>query len=239
MSNTFKCIIIDDEEVDRLTILSYARKYPFLDIAGIYSSAEEALLCDQIESVKILLCDILMPVKTGFYLRRELLNVPVCVFITAYSEFALESYDLAAFDFLIKPLNAERFELTMNRIKAYLEIRNDSIKLQSVLSQNTSGDCIFIKDGHDHIKINIADIVYLEALKDYTLLFTPEKKYYLLSSISSLLNQQKFQSFIRVHRSYAVQKQLIQKITYNNIMVKDIAIPVGRIYKDNLEIFKS
>lgn len=96
------------------------------------------------------------------------------------------------------------------------------------------GDTIFIKDGHQQIKLNLHEILYLEALKDYTRIITETKKYSVLSSIGNLLLEKPFQSFIRIHRSYAVQPNFITKIAPSQVYIKDQALPVGRTYKEVL-----
>jgi len=226
----YNCVIIDDEEIDRLTTLSFVRKYPQLNICGVCSSVEEALKIIETKEIDILFSDIDMPGVDGFEFRRRLMNVPVCVFITSFADMAAESFELSTLDFLVKPMKADRFERTVTRIDEYMEARQKA----ALYEHSLGGDTIFIKDGHTFIKVKLHDILYLEALKDYTLIFTTEKKYCVLSPISNLLKESNFRSFIRVHRSYAVQKHRISKISPNQLIINDIAIPIGRMYKDNL-----
>jgi two-component system LytT family response regulator len=230
-NHTYNCIILDDDDLDRLTIFSYARKYPFLNISGIFASANEALTTIDSEKVDIILSDIDMPGFTGLDFRRKLFNVPVCIFITSYPDNAVESFELAALDFLVKPLNVERFDSAIKRAVQYLELREKASTVDSHPGENT----IFIKDGYESIKVSLDDILYLEALKDYTRIATVAKNHYVLSPISNLLKEKKFQSFIRIHRSFAVSKQQIKKITPYEVLVNNISIPIGRSFKDNLK----
>lgn len=226
----YQCVIIDDNEIDRLTVLSFARKYPFLNISGSFSSAVEAFEKIQHKHIDVLLTDIDMPDLNGLDFRGQMMDIPVCIFITAYPDYAAESFDAEAFDFLVKPLKKERFDLCMTRLQNYFEIRHKA----SLFDYSLGGSTVFIKDGHDQIKINLHDIVYLEALKDYTRIVTTTKKHCVLSSIGNLLLESAFNSFVRIHRSYAVQRHYIDKITPQQVFIQDYTLPVGRSYKDFL-----
>ena len=224
----YSCVIVDDDEVDRLTTLSFAVKYPFLQIAGIYASAEEGLAALSQRPVQVLLLDIDLPGLDGLEFRRRMMEVPVCIFITAYSEHAVQSFEMAAFDFLEKPLTGDRFGLSMRRLQEYLEL----LKKASLFEISIGGDNVYIKDGHDQLKIKFHDILFLEALRDYTRIVTVDKEYCVISNIGNLLKEKPFESLLRIHRSYAVQRNFIQKITPRTVFVNDIELPIGRSYKD-------
>ncbi len=231
----FTCIIVDDNELDRLTIVSYVRRYPFIEISGVFESAAEALAFTQKHDLPdVAFLDIDMPGMSGLELREHLINIPACIFITSYPDFAIESFELSVFDFLIKPLKADRFEKAMVRLQDYLLVKQKAALLDFTLG----ADSLFIKDGHEHIKIQLHEVLYLEALKDYTSIVTVRKKYCVLSSLGNLLKEKTFQAFIRIHRSYAVQKHYINKITAKEVMINDILLPVGRSYKDLLDGIK-
>lgn len=103
-----------------------------------------------------------------------------------------------------------------------------------MLDDAMDGDTIFIKDGYDKIKIQLHEVIYLEALKDYTSIVTASKKHCVLSLLGNLLKEKSFETFIRIHRSYAVQKKYITKITASEVVVNNIVLPLGRSYKDAL-----
>ncbi|WDF48026.1 LytTR family DNA-binding domain-containing protein [Chryseobacterium sp. KACC 21268] len=227
-----KCIIVDDNEIDRLTVLSFAKRFPNLHILGTFSDSIEALKAIENQSVDILFLDIDMAELSGVGLRKKVKYVPACIFITSHPEFAVESFELEALDFIVKPLKFDRFDQTMRRITDFFEIRNKA----SLFEASIGGDVIYIKEGHEQIKVKLHEILYLEALKDYTLVVTSKKRHCVLSSIGLLLKEVSFQSFIRIHRSFAVQKQFINKInTHEIILNNNIAIPIGRSFKDNLK----
>jgi DNA-binding LytR/AlgR family response regulator len=234
IKRTYTCIIVDDDEIDRLSALSFCRRYPFLQVTGLYDNAEKALDAASKNPPDILLLDIDMEGMSGLELRSRLEHIPACIFITSYPDYALESFEKEALDFLVKPLQSNRFAKAMERLEQYLLIKHKS----ELLDYTLGGDTVFIKDGHDQIKIQLHEIVYLEALKDYTGIFTSNKKYCVLTTLGSLLEQNAFQMFVRIHRSYAVQKNFINKITASKVYVNSISLPVGRSYKDALDFLK-
>lgn len=234
MTKKYSCIIIDDDEIDRLTVVSFAKKFPILDILGVFESAEEAVPFIEKEKVDILFLDIDMPGLNGIEFRKKALEIPVCIFITAHPEHAVESFEIETLDFIVKPLKLDRFAQTVSRIEEFMEIKLKA----SLFEASIGGDTIYIKEGHEQTKVKLHEILYLEALKDYTLIITNKKRHCVLSSIGNLLKEDHFQSFIRIHRSFAVQKQFIQKINSSEIILNNnIAIPVGRSYKENLNLF--
>ncbi|WJS96057.1 LytTR family DNA-binding domain-containing protein [Flavobacterium johnsoniae] len=229
----YTCIIIDDDEIDRLTAVSYAKKFPVLDILGVFESAEDAVPFLEKEKIDILFLDIDMPGLNGIEFRKQALDIPVCVFITAHPEHAVESFQIETLDFIVKPLKLDRFTQTINRIEEFMEIKLKA----SLFEASIGGDTIYIKEGHEQTKVKLHEILYLEALKDYTLVVTDRKRHCVLSSIGNLLKEDHFQSFIRIHRSYAVQKQYVQKINSSEIILNNnTVIPIGRSYKENLNL---
>ncbi|WP_163400822.1 LytR/AlgR family response regulator transcription factor [Flavobacterium fluviatile] len=233
MMKKYSCIIVDDDEIDRLTVLSFAKKFPVLDILGVFDSAEEALPFIENQKVDILFLDIDMPGLSGIDFRKKALEIPVCIFITAHPEHAVESFQIETLDFIVKPLKLDRFTQTMKRIEEFMEIKLKA----SLFEASIGGDTIYIKEGHEQTKVKLHEILYLEALKDYTLIVTERKRHCVLSSIGNLLKENHFQSFIRIHRSFAVQKQFIQKMNSTEIILNNnVSIPVGRSYKDNLNL---
>ncbi len=228
---TFNCIIIDDDEIDRLTVVSFAKRFPLLTIKGVFENAEDALLFLEKEKIDILFLDIDMPSLNGLDFRKKTIEIPVCIYITAHPEHAVESFELDTLDFIVKPIKIDRFTQTVSKIEDYMEL-----KLKAQLFEATiGGDVIFIKEGHAETKVKLHDILYLEALKDYTKIVTSNKRHCVLTSIGNLLKEPYFQSFIRTHRSFAVQKQYIEKKMTNEILLHNgMLIPIGRSYKENL-----
>jgi len=229
----FDCIIVDDDEMDRLVVVSYAKRFSTLNIVGVFESAEKALIFLENNTIEVAFLDIELKGASGIELRQKALEIPVCVFISSHSESAAETYELQTLDFIVKPFKFPRFEQTVKRIDEFMEVRLKA----SLFESSIGGDTVYVKTGHDQIKVKLHEILYLEALKNYTILVTEGKRHCVLSNLGEILQEEKFSSFIRIHRSFAVQKQFIQKIGSQEIELKNnVSIPVGRSFKDNLNL---
>lgn len=227
----FKCIIIDDDEIDRLTVVSFAKRFLNLKIVGVFENAENALPILEKEKIDILFLDIDMPSLNGLEFRKKAMKIPICIYITSHPEHAVESFELDTLDFIVKPIKIDRFTQTMSKIEDYLELKHKAQLFETTIG----GDVIYIKEGYTETKLKLHDILYLEALKDYTKIVTTTKKHCVLTSIGNLLKEPHFQSFIRIHRSFAVQKQYIDKKMPNELLLNNgVLIPIGRSYKENL-----
>ncbi|HRG18501.1 MAG TPA: LytTR family DNA-binding domain-containing protein [Flavobacterium lutivivi] len=226
----FNCLIVDDDEVARLKVVSIVRNFPIFNIIGNFSSAIAAFSVSEKEPIDVLFLDIDMPTLSGLELRKKLMNIPVCVFITSHPEHAAESFELETLDFIVKPLREERFAQTVSRIEEFMEI-----KQKAVLYETSFGDdFIYIKDGYEKVKVKLHDILYIEALKDYCILVTSYKRYCVFSSIGNLIKESHFSHFIRIHRSYAVQKQFVEKVSANEItLFNNTKLPIGNAFKSN------
>lgn len=234
MTTQYTTFIIDDDEIDRLSIQHHVKKYPFLKITGIFENAETALVAAGKSLPDIVFLDVDMPGMSGLELRRQLSSIPACIFITSYPDYAVESFELAALDFIVKPIKSDRFAKTAGRIIEFFTIREKA----KLLDHTLGADSIMIKDGYAQVKLQLHQVLYLEALKDYTSIVTTTGKHSVLASIGNLLKEPGFQSFIRIHKSYAVQKNFIEKIKAQEVYLNNITLPVGRAYKDALTALK-
>lgn len=229
----FNCIIVDDDEIDLLMVVSFVKRFPQFNLVGAFQNGEDALHVVENEKIDVIFLDIDMPTINGLDFRKKAMEVPVCVYITAYPEHAVESFELETLDFIIKPLKFDRFSAMVSRVDEFLEI-----KLKADLFEaSIGGDVIYIKEGHEQTKVKLHNVLYLEALKDYTLIVTENKRHCVLISIGNLLKEEHFHSFVRIHRSFAIQKQFIQNISSQEIKLKNnVIIPIGRSYKNNLSL---
>jgi DNA-binding LytR/AlgR family response regulator len=230
---SYNCIIVDDDEVARLKVVSMAKRFPTLHIVGYFSSAEAAIPVIEKEHIDIVFLDIQMSKMNGLTLRKKIRAVPVCVFITSHPEHAVESFEMDTLDFIVKPLLFDRFAQTMRRIEEFMELKRKAILFESSYGEDT----IYVKQGYEQTKIKLYDVLYIEALKDFTMLVTHQKRHCVSNGIGSLLKETHFQSFVRVHRSYAVQKHYVQKIGSNDItLMNNVIIPIGSSYKENVNL---
>lgn len=229
----FNCIIVDDDEVARLKVVSIARKFPVFNIIGHYSSPVAAFSVAEKGKIDVVFLDIDMPTLSGLELRKKLMNIPVCVFITSHPEHAAESFELETLDFIVKPLREERFAQTVSRIEEFMEIKHKA----DLYEASFGDDFIYIKDGYEKVKVKLHDIMYVEALKDYCILVTVHKRYCVFSGIGNLLKEEHFKKFVRIHRSYAVQKQFVEKVRSNDVvLINQTKLPVGNVFKSNVTL---
>ena len=224
----YSCIVVDDDEIDRRTVMALLKFHPFVQVTGNFDNAEAALQAATIQKPDILFLDVDMPGMNGLQLREKLIDIPVCIFITAFPEYAVESFEMEALDFLVKPISALRFSKTMDRIQTWLALH----KKASLLDHTLGADAVFIREGYEHIKIQMHEIQYLEALKDYTAVITKKRKYMVATPMGSLVKEKPFEQFIRIHRSYAIPRHFIKSLSSEEVELEDATrLPVGRTYK--------
>ena len=231
LPTTLTCLVADDYEIDRLTVVAHLRKFPFIQISGVYDNAFKALEHLQKEPVDLLFLDIDMPGLSGLELRNRFMAIRACIFITGYPDYAVEAFDSSALDFLIKPITGDRFGKAIQRVRDYFDLRQKADLFEHSLGQDT----IFIKEGHEKTKVKLHDILYLEALRDYTTVVTPQKKYHVLTTLGNLLNEGEVRSFIRIHRSFAVQRHYVRKLDTHNVYLDNFSLPLGKAYRTDIE----
>lgn len=226
-----KCIIVDDNEIDRLTVLSHVKNCDKFQLLNAFESgllAKEFLLTTKPD---VIFLDIDMPDINGIELRKLAHEIPACVFITSHPEHAVESFDLDTLDFIVKPITKERFFSTVEKLENFFDIREKA----QLYENSIGGNFIEIKEGYTTVKVKLHEIIYLEALKDYTFIFTVNKRHCILKSIGNVLKTKEFSDFIRIHRSFAIRKEYITKVSSLEIELNEqIKLPIGRNFKDNI-----
>lgn len=224
------CIIIDDNELDRITVEAYVEKYPFIKLCGSFANPVECLEVIQAKNIQLLFLDIDMPIINGLEFLSSLKNPPLCIFITSYPEYALEGFENHAFDFLVKPAKPDRLERSIFRAKEYLQIQTKA-KLYDVQFDE---HFLIIKESYDLIQIKVSDIIYLEALKDYTKVITPSKTYLTLSNLKNFFEKLPGNRFLRIHRSFAVAISQIRKLEQNELLLDNLRLPVGKTFRNEI-----
>lgn len=224
------CIIVDDSELDRLSIEAYVEQIPFLKLEGSFASSLDCIGIIEQKNIELLLLDIDMPEISGIEFFSALKNPPLCIFITSHPEYALEGFETHALDFLVKPAKFERFQRSALRAQEFLQIK-DKARLYDV---NFADDFLTIKESYDFIQIKISDIIYLEALKDYTKVITLQKTYLTLSNLKNFFEKLPGNRFLRIHRSFAVSINQIKKMEQNELLVSRVRLPVGRTFRNEV-----
>lgn len=231
--NEYKYLIIDDDDMDRLATGYYLKKYPFLEHKASFSTSKNALEYLKNNEVDILFLDIDMPDINGIdFLRMVKEKVQCTIFITSHPEFAVEGFELNALDYIVKPLEKERFDECVYRIKDYLEMQYKA----ELFGHSFDSDSIMIKEGYNYVTFRPYEVVCLEALKDYTKIVMLDKKTITVhGNLRSMLNSDNFKDFVRIHKSYAVQKKYIKEIKANEMkLVNNMVLPIGQIYKKEI-----
>lgn len=139
--STYSCIIVDDDEIDRLVVQSYAKRIASIKIVGIFDSAEKALFFLETNTIDIVFLDIEMDGQSGLELRKKALEIPVCIFISSHSESAVETFELQTLDFRAKRFKFPRFEQAINRIEEFMEVRLKA----NLFESSIGGDCVYVK----------------------------------------------------------------------------------------------
>lgn len=221
------CIVVDDEPLARQLIASYIGQVAGMQCLGEYQSAVEAFAALHTHPVDVVFIDIEMPGINGLNFIRSLKKSPRVVFITAYAEYAVDAFEIEAVDYLVKPVTIERF---LKAARKLLPLQD-----QGYLSQqpkDVSG--IFLKIDKRLMRIDLAHIVYIEALGDYLKVYGKDQTHITYMSLGKLEVLLPAHRFIRIHRSTIVNKQYIRFIEGNFIRVNETDLPIGLTYKDGL-----
>ncbi len=230
----YSCVIVEDEPLARNLLSAYISKIPRLELKQSFSNALDALEYLRANSVDILFSDIQMPEVTGITLLKLLKNKPLIILTTAYSEYALEGYELDVYDYLLKPISFERFlkaiEKGITRLDSLHVLAPAKIDTNESIVLNPS-DYFFIKDGTKLIKVNFSDILYIEGLKDYVCIYTPQKKIVSLQTMKSLESTLPKDRFIRVHNSFIIALSAITEIEKDRLIINKTTIPISETYK--------
>jgi DNA-binding LytR/AlgR family response regulator len=224
-----KCLIVDDEPLAQQVMEEFTGRVPFLEVAGKCSSATEAIEILRTQTIDLILLDIHMPRLSGLDFISSLHNPPQFILVTAYSEYALQGFNVNATDYLMKPVPFERFLKAVT--KAY-ELYN----LRSKTGQDKPSNSerfMLVKSGYQTVKILFDSILYIEGLKDYVKIYTEGKKPVLsLLTMKGLAQTLPANKFLRIHKSYIVAIERITTISRNRVMIGEKWIPVGENYRD-------
>lgn len=224
------CIVIDDEELDRLFIKELVLSHKDLKLLASYANALESIEALRTMKVDLLFLDIDMPLINGVNFLKRLEKPPLCIFVTSHPEYALEAFDFHAIDYLLKPVKKERFDLAIERAAELLRIQEKALHYELRFEKES----ITIKEGNSINKVYIDEIVYLEALTNYTKVVTSQRKYITLKNLKNFLEDLPKEKFIRIHRSYAVAKNKIKSLQQGEIVAESFTLPLGKTYKKDI-----
>lgn len=216
-----KCIIVDDEPLAIDVLTNYFKSYPDFEITGVFNDSVLALDFLKKNPVDVLFIDINMPMMSGFEVIKlyENKNNTQFIITTAYREFAAESYDLDVLDYLVKPIPMSRF------IKSISKIENE---LKKAIAQPSKNDFIIVKVDKKMVKLPLEEIIFVEGMKEYVKVITPDKTYITHRTLTSISEELPENLFSRVHKSFTVSINKINSIEGNLIHISGYRIPIGR-----------
>lgn len=225
-----RCLVVDDEPLALDILEDYISKVPFLSLVKTTTSAIEGLSLVQSDAIDLVFLDVQMPELTGIQFLKIINGKCDVILTTAYSQYALDGYDLDVVDYLLKPIAFDRF------YKAAQKVLQNSGSNQVVASEpvpvQSSHDFIFVKTEHKIQKIYLDDILYIEGLKDYISIFTRTERIITLQNMKKMEESLPPKSFIRVHKSYIIALGKIESIERSRIQIGDKIIPIGDTYRE-------
>lgn len=238
----YNVLIVDDEFLARKLLAGYVSKIDSLNLVAQCSNAFEAITYLQKGNIDILLLDIQMPDITGLDLLKNMKNSLSVIFITAYSEYAIESYDLGVVDYLLKPVAFPRFFQSINKAIEKLMSKNYQNQIVETVSGvaiepstvKPSNDFLTVKANYKIYKINFVDLIYIEGQHEYVTFNTSTRRITALYSLKNLEDQLPKDQFIRVHKSFIVSFYHIEDVEGNMLTVAGNKVPIGGSYKDEL-----
>ena len=223
-------IIIDDEYVAHDIIKGYCDLLPNMKLLKNCYDALEAIEFLNSNSVDLIFLDLNMPTLKGFEFLRTLSNPPKVIVTTAYQEYALEGYELNVVDYLLKPFSFERFLKAINKTTLSTPTKSTS-STESEQKPRT----IFLREDKRFVQVELDEVKYLEASGNYTNVVTSDKTLTVREKISELLEDFDSSDFLQVHRSFAVSKSHISSISGNRIFIGETQLPIGKMFKSNVE----
>ena len=232
MQQVYKCIIIEDDKVDRKILESHLKRIPNLELVGSFANPKEALIKFHENTIDILFLDVEMPEMTGIEFLKTLKTIPQTILISAHAQYSLEAFEVGVTDYLQKPFGFDRFLKAVSRALEMVQLRSKTNEKNDSVNQ----EFVFLKSGRELLKFNLYDIIYVEALASFTKVYTSVEKYTLISeSISELQNKFPENYFIRTHKSYLVAKNRVTGISPKQIILENIKIPLGLSYRKGVE----
>ncbi len=221
-----RCCVIDDDPVARSVIEHFIADLDEFEQVGSFDSAREALRSAELKQCKVLFLDVEMPEMSGLELLEVLDDAPLVILVTSNPDYAVEAFGIDVVDYLLKPVTFGRFLQSAKRAIA---------TLHSEIEAPPESDHVFVKSDGKLMKVALADIEWIEAQRDYVLIHTDTKEYFIHSTMKRLTDRLSTRDFVRVHRSFIIRLDKVQDIQDASVLIGRKVIPVGASFKDDLE----
>lgn len=227
-----KCIIVDDEPLAREGMTLNIEEVNDLELLGQFGNPMEAIDFVTQNEVDLIFLDVEMPGMTGLDFLRSLEAPPLTILTTAYTDYALEGYELGVIDYLVKPIRLERFVKAVNKAREYYQLKQKAeIKGNFVTTEDTE-DHIYLKADRKFVKVLLNDIRYIKGMKDYVMVYTQDARIMTAMNIKTIYNQLDKTRFVRVSKSYIINISNIVEVKHNSVVIGEDEIPLGKTYKD-------
>jgi two-component system, LytTR family, response regulator len=230
---TINCLIVDDEPPARDVLRRYVEELPILKLCGECANAIQALGFLQQQSIDLLFLDIRMPQLNGIDFLKTLKHPPKIIFTTAYSEYALEGYELDVVDYLMKPIRFDRFLKAVNKAFPVNDLKQ-TFSEPLLQHEKGIGAFVYFRADRKMVKVLLNDILYIESMKDYVKVFTNSNTLITKQSISSVETMLPEKKFVRTHRSYIVSIDKIKSFTNEVLEIGKVEIPIGKLYRNSV-----
>jgi two-component system LytT family response regulator len=225
-----KCVAIDDEPLALELIKTYVKRFPSLELIGVFEDAISGAEYLNQNTVDLLFLDVNMPDITGVELARSLTNSPMIIFTTAYRNYAFESYELQAIDYLLKPIDFKRFTTAVEKAI-------DFNSYKTAPQENNGDGAIYVYSEYKMVKVWLKDIIYIESMGDYLKIYQDrsDKALLTLTTMKKILEKLPENQFARIHRGFIVAIDKIKSIHNKKVQLADIELPIGDAYKDFIQ----
>ena len=221
------CLVIDDEPIARKGLMEHIRQIDFLVAAGECKNPVEAASLVKKNKIDLLYLDIQMPKMTGIDFLKNNPGLPPVIFTTAYSEYAIEGYELDILDYLLKPISFNRFYKSAIKAKEFIDLKSSDRFVEK-------DNYFFIKCNQKIEKIVIGDVIYVEGMANYVAIHTAQKKYIAYLTFKGIEEQLPAHLFIRIHRSYLIATHAIKSVNPDEVVLPNITLPISKNYKDHV-----
>lgn len=225
---SIKYIVIEDEPFARRGLVQLLKNYNFLDCMGMYSNTEDARMIMETQDLDLIFLDIHLAEESGLEFAKQIPPSIQVIFTTAYPNYALESYDLNALDYLLKPIAEDRLKKALDKAISYFQ--NKAYDKQAL--QPT--DHIFVKSDRKLFRLALDEIQYIEAMKDYVMIHSKDKKLMVAMNIKTILNKLPSMDFVRVNKSFVVNLKKIESVDNHWVTVAGFEMPLGASFKEYL-----
>ncbi|MDU1891485.1 MAG: LytTR family DNA-binding domain-containing protein [Dysgonomonas sp.] len=224
-----RCIIVDDEPIAREGIKKLVKPISQLELLNSFNSAKAASEYMETNHVDLIFLDIQMPGINGIEFARSIPKHTLIIFTTAYSEYALDSYEVDAIDYLVKPIDPAKFRKAVDKAITYHSLLMEEDE-KSV--ENVEDEYIFVKSDRRFFKVNLKDILFIEGLKDYVIIQMEQQRIITRMNVKTIHDMLPKSIFLRINKSYIVNKNHIESFDNNDVFIKTYEIAVGNSYRD-------